>query len=435
MSGLAAILLQMGKRVTGSDLKENNLIKKLQKKGCEITIGHKKIIGKPDAVIKSYCISQSNPEIVEAKEMGIPVFDRLPLLRDLMGLHDLAVSVCGTHGKTTTTAMIVQILLKLKADPTYMIGSELISNKDSAAKGGKNIMVTELDESDGYFSTFSSGISVITNIEKEHLERYRTMKNMMQAYKRFADRNKKNLIIANGDDKNVKKILAGRSHDVISFGVNKQNDFHVKNIHQDKKGAKFDIVHSGTCLGSIRLKVGGRHNCLNALAATCVCLQLGHKFKDISMALSGFQGAKRRFHLRLEKRRIRIIEDYAHHPTEIRAVVENTARLKPKRLVAVFQPHRFSRSRYLLNEFSKCFSGIDWLILTDIYAASEKPIKNISIKKLYNKIPKDSLGRVEMMKKNQIAHRIKGKLRPGDVILVMGAGDIDEIISEIKRVV
>ncbi|NQT22934.1 MAG: UDP-N-acetylmuramate--L-alanine ligase [Candidatus Omnitrophica bacterium] len=434
MSGLASILSDRDIKISGSDLKNNNLIGKLKKKGCTITIGHGKINGSPDAVVRSFSIKDNNPEIIEAKNRKIPVFERMDLLKSIIESKKRSIAVSGTHGKTTTTAMISYVLDKAGLDPTVLVGGEMDYFEGNAKSGQSDILVSEVDESDGLIKDIKARYSIITNLEKEHMEHYKNMRNLLFTFRAFAEGAKNGIIFYNNRDRNIEKILPKQANRIVSVGFSDKADIYYASLKAKGLKTEFTCFLKSKRLGRVVLNVPGAHNAFNALMAIACALEFGIQFDKIKKILESFKGVKRRFEIRGTPNDITLIEDYAHHPTEIKAVLEIARTMASKKVIAIFQPHRYSRTSYLKEHFASAFQETDELILTDIYAASEKPIKGFDVKCLYNSIKNSGTKKVQLIPKNEIPRRLKNIVKPGDVLLVLGAGDINGIISDIKKV-
>ena len=435
MSAIARIMLQMGYEVSGSDLEMSHLTKGLSGLGGKIFCGHKasNLPRGTDLVIYSSSISASNPEILAANRLGIPVEQRAYALGCLLNPRK-GIAITGTHGKTTTTSLISVILAKSGLDPTIAIGGEIDSIHSNSGLGRGAWMVAEADESDGSFLHLEPFYTVVTNIEMEHVDYYRSLEKAVDGYSRFVNKTKKGgVLFYNNDDPNIKKILRGYKGESRSYGSSGDALIYPVDIKMDGFNTSYRCMCKGRALGRVSLRIPGIHNVSNSLAAILVGLEAGIDFAKIARAISDFTGAKRRFELKFNDQGIMLIDDYAHHPTEIRAVIEAASRFRPNRLISVFQPHRFTRTKYLKKEFGSCFKGADKLVLTDIYAASEAPIKSITARTLYDEVRKSGLQDVEMAKKEDIPGLILNGSKAGDMIVVMGAGDIKKVSEDLGR--
>ena len=435
MSGIAFILLKMGYSVSGSDLESNGLTEKLKKSGAKIFIGHDKKNIMPDTqlVVYSSSINNANPEIAEARSRGVPVVKRAEVLGELLNKKK-GIAVTGTHGKTTTTSLISVCFENCGLDPTIMIGGEVPLFGSNAKYGAGDYVIAEADESDGSFLSLKPFYSVITNIEIEHVDYYKTLEDSIGAYAAFANNTKKaGMLFYNNDDHNIKKMLEYFKGKSESFSLHKGSDIYPYEIKMSEFRSSYLCVYKNGILGKVFLSIPGKHNILNSLAAVQVGLKIGLTFEKITQAIQDFTGTKRRFHLRADSEGIMLIDDYAHHPTEIRAVLEACNNWKNRRLIVIFQPHRYSRTKFLADEFGRCFKGAHKLILTDIYAASEEPIEGISSKVIYEKVKRNGQNDVVMLSKENITDHVMKLKKSGDMILVLGAGDIKDVANELSE--
>ena len=433
MSGIALILLKMGYKVSGSELEPNALTEKLELLGAKVYKGHKasNIAGDVDVVVYSSSIAKDNPEYAEALKRKLPVAHRAKILGELVNTKK-GIAVSGTHGKTTTTSLISVMLERSGLDPTAIIGGEIELFKSNAKYGNGPYVVAEADESDGSFVNLKPLYSVITNVEMEHMDYYRSIKDMIAAYRSFANNTKAGgAVFYNFADENAKKALKGFKGRVESFGLSREAAIYPLGIMMEGFCTSYTCVYKGHALGKVELSIPGRHNVLNSLVTVLIGLNLGIEFGQIVKSIKDFRGTKRRFQLRAESDGVMLIDDYAHHPTEIRAVLDACRGWKDKRIIVVFQPHRYSRTLHLAEEFGKCFSGADKLILTDIYPASEKPIKGVSVHTIYERVKKSGLLDIVVMEKEMIAEYVMGLKQPGDMILVMGAGNIKKVADDL----
>lgn len=435
MSALALILLKRGYKVSGSDLESNNLTQKLIKMGGRIFLGHNVYHLPPDAQAVAYSssINNANPEIAEARKRNIPILKRAQVLGEILNKKK-GIAVTGTHGKTTTTSLISVMLEKCGLDPTVMIGGEVDLFSGNAKSGSGEYVVAEADESDGSFLYLKPLYSVITNIEMEHIDYYKTLDDAVDSYAAFANNMKKTgKLFYNFDDDNTKKMLAAYKGASESFGFSKDADIYPHEIKLNEFHSSYVCVYNNEVIGRVSLKIPGRHNILNSLATILVGFKLGLSFESITRSIQNFTGTKRRFHLRADSDGVMLIDDYAHHPTEIRAVLDACRSWKDRRLIVVFQPHRYTRTKFLAEEFGCCFKGADKLILTDIYAASEEPIEGVSVKNIYDRVKRSGVNDVTMMSKENVADHVMKLKKRGDMIIVLGAGDIKEVANELSE--
>jgi UDP-N-acetylmuramate--alanine ligase len=433
MSALARILLEKGYLVYGSDIKQTAITDKLKRAGAHINIGHsKKCPADIDLAVYTSCISKDNPEIKALSRRGVKIVNRGRLLAELFN-KSFGIAVSGTHGKTTTSALIGHMLKFCGLDPTVAVGAEVISLGGNAVTGQSDLFVAESDESDGSFLELKSNYAVITNIEEEHLDYYKDLAHIKASYAAFADNVKDNgCLIACADDANIKNLLKRYKKPITTYGFNKNADYRASNLQIRGLSTDFDCLEKEKLLNKFTLNIPGKHNVQNALAAIAIAKLLGLTVDKIKDALASYKGSLRRFEIKSDSNEIMLIEDYAHHPTEIKATIEAARNLNPKRVIVAFQPHRFSRTKHLKLAFSSAFDKADYLIITDIYAASEMPIKGISSQIIYKEI-KEKSKNVCYLPKDDIAEHIMKIAEIGDLIIIMGAGDIGEISNEIAQ--
>lgn len=428
MSGLAQVLLEMGYRITGSDIREGENVRNLRKKGIEVFIGHaeENVPEDVQVVVYSSAIKEDNPEIRRAKELGIPVVSRGEMLAELFKLKE-GIAVCGSHGKTTTTSMIAHILEEAGYDPTVIIGGILKRLGSNAKLGKGDLLVSEADESDGSFLKLSPAIAVITNIDREHLDYYRSLEDIRDAFSRFADSVPfYGFCVANGDDPLVKEALKGFSKKLTLYSM--KGEAHVRGNFLGIEDGRyvFEIEYLGRNLGKVRLSIPGRHNLYNALASASVAFELGIPFEIVKRSLEEFRNANRRMELKGYIGDVPVYDDYGHHPTEIRAVLSTLRELFPdRRIVLAFQPHRFSRTYHLFGDFVKVLREPDVTLLTDIYPAGEENLHKVSARKLAQEA-----GAVFCPKKEDLFEALTDKLKAGDVLIFMGAGSIGRWCEE-----
>ncbi|MFN8847883.1 MAG: UDP-N-acetylmuramate--L-alanine ligase [Bdellovibrionales bacterium] len=424
MCGLAELLHRMGAHVSGSDMAENAQTHHLKSIGVQVYIGHQgDHVGAVDVVVYSSAISKQNPEIRAARQKGIPLIPRAEALAEIMRLKR-GIAIAGTHGKTTTTSLISSIFLEGGLEPTIAVGGKLQNIGSTAVLGKGEWCIAEADESDGSFHKLSPEIAVITNIDSDHLEHYGTFDNLKKAFLDFALKVPfYGKVIVCGDDPVIESVFSDYPKQMITYGFNPTNDYQLKGemgsyeiLRSDKKSSQLEV------LGDIQIEIPGRHNALNALAATIVGLTAGIKFAQCQSGLLNFKGVDRRFQLKGEKKQILIYDDYGHHPTEVTATLAGFKEKFPhQRLVVLFQPHRYSRTQTCWAEFLKCFAGADVLLLTDIYPAGENPLPGIDSKILCENI--NHPNRKYLPKNDNLSDEILRLLQPGDIFLTLGAGD------------
>ena len=418
MCPLAEILHSKGYILTGSDNNESDPLKRIKNMGIKVFMGHRaENIEGAELLVYSAAIGQDNPEIVAAKEQGIPTMERSHLLGALTRHYDNVIGVCGTHGKTTVTSMITQVLLLNKMEPTAVIGGRLPMINSNGIAGNSQTMVCEACEFVDTFLQMSPDISVLLNIDNDHLDYFKTMDNLVLSFHKFLKMSSKAYI--NGDDELCHKAAENIGADIITFGFESKNDYYAENIHPGKFGFCYDVMSKGEKLCSLELKAPGRHNVLNSLAAFAVCLEHGATADGIKDALEKFTGAGRRFEF-LGEYDFTLADDYAHHPTEIKATLNAAKQLSYKNVIAVFQPFTFSRTALLKDEFIEALSIADKVILTPIMGSRE--VNTYSIKsediaeKLRNAVIVDGF--------ENIADKIIEIAEKGDIVITMGGGDI-----------
>lgn len=430
MSAIARVMLEMGYTVTGSDVASQELTEKLAAKGAKIYIGHtaEQVHG-ADMVVYSTALPKDNVERVEAHEQGIPVLHRSQMLARLLNERK-GVAVAGAHGKTTTSSMIALVMEECGTDPTYIIGGEIMNVGTNAKAGKGDYVVAEADESDGSFLHYYPALSVVTNIEADHLENYGgDFGQLKEAYVQFLNQTREDgKAVVYGDDEIVRELLPRVGASVITYGLEPGSDYTASDIQLGDRKVAFTVNHAGEELGRIELSVPGKHNVCNALATVIVCLHAGIPFEEIAAALSHFNGAKRRFQVLGEANDILVIDDYAHHPTEIQATI-SASKATGKRIIAVFQPQRYTRTFFLLDAFSRAFADADEVIITDIYSpAGEKQIEGVSSSKLVELIKENSNAKARYIPtKDEVLSELSQLVQPGDLVLTMGAGDIYKV--------
>jgi len=432
MSGIAKILMNMGYTVSGSDLKVSEALLRLKEAGAKVFIGHHvSNVEGADLVVVSSAIPKSNPEYVKAIESNIPVVHRADMLSLLMDSKK-GIAVSGAHGKTTTTSMISLIMEKNGFDPTVIIGGELNDIGGNATLGNGEFLVAEADESDGSFMKLKPYVAVITNIENDHMDYYKNMENMKNAFKAFVSNVKQGgFVVVGNDNEYVREMIKDIDKECYTFGMNYKSDFMPKNIRMNGLSSSCDIYFRGKFLGELQLNVPGLHNIVNATAAVAVGNRLGIDIEGMREAIKTFHGVQRRFQIIDEIDGIKVIDDYGHHPTEIKATLRAARSCNPRKIYAIFQPHRYTRTQNLAGEFGSAFIDADEVILTDIYSAGERPINGVSSELIAESLKENGKKVVLIKKKEDIPDYIIDKVFPGDFILTIGAGDINDIAYKI----
>jgi UDP-N-acetylmuramate--alanine ligase len=431
VSGLAFLLKEKGFRVRGSDIQEGYTTQMLRDAGIDVYIGHcqENITVDTDLVCYSSAIKEDNPEIISAKNKNITLLKRGELL-GLLTWDKKTIAVSGSHGKTTTTALIGYLLAELGYQPTVFVGGIALNNLRNAW-WGKDYFVIETDESDGSFLYYNPQISIITNIDHEHLEHYGTFNELRNSFLKFAY-NTKDKVLGCGDDSFVLEIIKKVSG--LSYGFNADNDFIAKDVIFDGKFTSFSFFNKNKEIGRVKTELLGMHNVLNCLAVLAMLDSQGENLAKAIKCLENFKGTKRRFQIKTKLAGVTFVDDYAHHPTEIKAVLSAARFLRPKRLVVVFQPHRFSRVSALHEQFSKAFAAADQLWVTDIYSACEKQNQADGLNVLIDEIKINFSGKFFYAAKAQLAQSVAAQLSQGDMVIGLGAGDINIIMDNLVDV-
>jgi UDP-N-acetylmuramate--alanine ligase len=440
MSGIAEVLLNLKYDVRGSDLKKSPVTGHLEKLGAKIHEGHAaENVADADVVVVSSAVVSSNPEVLEAKRRGIPVIRRAEMLAELMRMKH-GIAIAGTHGKTTTTSLISTLLAEGGFDPTMVIGGRLKSMGTNARLGTGDWLVAEADESDGSFLRLFPTIAVVTNIDPEHLDHWTG--GLPQIVDGFTDFVNKVPFYGTSilclDHPTVQSMLPRVEKRFVTYGFSPHADFSAENLRIERASVTFDVKRRGKPLGSFELSMIGRHNVLNALAALAVADEVGVPFDVARRALAGFQGVGRRFEIKGEAGGVMVVDDYGHHPAEIRVTLAAAREHHARRLVCAFQPHRYTRTRDLLDDFATAFNASNVLIVTDIYAASEEPIEGISGEKLAAAIRACGHHEVHFVANvGDVADRLAEIVQPGDLVITQGAGNIyqagEELLVQLRE--
>ncbi len=431
MCGIAELLHQQGYRVSGSDLKEGATIARLRGLGVPVVIGHtREHVGDADVVVYSSAVRPGNPELLEAEQRKIPVIPRAEMLAELMRLKD-GIAVGGSHGKTTTTSLIDHLLHAAGLDPTAVIGGRVLhaSGRTTTRFGAGTLLVAEADESDGSFLRLAPIIAVITNIDAEHLDHYGSVEALYDAFLAFANRVPFwGLAVVCLDHPGVQAILPRLTRRVMTYGLSPQADLMADDARSDEAGMRFLVRRRGEPLGTVRVALAGEHNVRNALAALAVVLELDVPFAVAADALASFPGIERRFETKGEAAGVRVVDDYGHHPAEIRATLAAARSLHPGRVVVVFQPHRYTRTQLLFEDFATAFHQADVLWITEIYAAGEDKIAGIDGAALADAIRAHGQRDVRFAPDpSAIPGELAATLAPGDLVITLGAGSISAL--------
>ena len=426
MSGIAEILLNLGYRISGSDLRRSPVTDRLQSLGATCFEGHAaEHVRGADVVVYSSAIGQTNPEFAAAKDDGTPLIMRGEMLAELMRLK-YGVAVAGSHGKTTTTSMTAAVLAEIGKDPTVVVGGRVDSMGSNARLGKSDILLVEADESDGSFLKLAPIVSVITNVDREHLDHYGSIEAVEQAFVDFANKSPfYGSTILCIDDPTLRRLRPRMTGQVRTYGESTDADFRIQNVRCEHLSSRFSIEHKGRDLGVFTVQGVGRHNVLNAAAAAVTGLELEGGLEEVRRGLGGYSGVDRRFQLRGERDGVSVVDDYGHHPTEISATLAAARTCDFRKVHVIFQPHRYSRTHLMEQEFAECFGDCDVLQVVDIYAASEEPIPGVNSVALVEKI--QASGHPDASYADSVETAIARAIertRPGDVILTLGAGSI-----------
>jgi UDP-N-acetylmuramate--alanine ligase len=438
MSGIAELLANLGYEVSGSDAKSSELTARLERLGVRIAKGHRADhVGHADVVVTSSAIQAGNPEVDEARARGIPVIPRAEMLAELMRLR-YGIAVAGAHGKTTTTSMIALVLERAGFDPTAVIGGRLSAFGSNARLGRGDYMVVEADESDRSFLKLTPAIAVITNIDREHMESYGSWDTLQQAFVDFANKVPfYGTVVACADDEPVRALVPRMTRRVITYGLAEAGGTVTgHDMTLEAFGSRCRVVHtpragSASELGTLRLHVPGRHNLLNALGAVAVGLEVGVPFAKMASGFAEFRGAERRFQLCGEARGVMVVDDYGHHPTEIAAVIAAARAGLDRRVVVVFQPHRYTRTRDLLDQFGTALAAADEIILTDVYAAGEAPIPGATAEAVEAAARKSGRPVTLVKALDDLPAAVARIARPNDLVITLGAGSIGTMPEKI----
>ncbi|MFH0840195.1 MAG: UDP-N-acetylmuramate--L-alanine ligase [Candidatus Omnitrophota bacterium] len=433
MSGIARILNFTGRAVSGSDVRNSSIIKEMRKEGIKCFIGHKKEnIANCDIAVYSSAIDSDNSELKAARRRRIKIMHRADMLSEMLA-QKKGIAITGSHGKTTTSALTALLFKDAGLDPSAAIGGEVLNFGSNILCGMGDYFVAEADESDGSFLKFRPDIAVLLNIDKEHMNYFKDINNALNIYKKFTDNVKTGgAVYYNSDDRYLKDVLKSYRGKKVTFGLKGDPDIKAFDIKEEALSVRFRCSVRGKEMPNVlTFPKPGRHNVLNTLAAIAVAHDAGIDFEKIKDSIRHYKGTKRRFEIKDTPSEVMVVEDYAHHPTEIKAVLSSCRSLE-KNLIVVFQPHRYTRTKELFKDFLKCFGEADRLILTDIYAASEKPIRGVSARRLCSEMKRLGKSSVEYLKKEAIVNRIKGITKKNDMILILGAGDVNEIASELE---
>jgi len=436
MSGIAEVLLNLGNKVSGSDLKESDLTRRLAGLGARIVTGGHKAdnLVDCDVVVISSAVKRDNPEVLAARAKKIPVIPRAEMLAELMRLK-YGVAIAGSHGKTTTTSMVATVLASAGLDPTAVVGGKLNNLGSNAKLGRGEVMVVEADESDGSFLKLSPALCVVTNIDPEHLDHYGNVGALKSAFVEFANRVPfYGLAVMCLDHPVVQAVLPEIGKRVVTYGFSHQAEYRAENVKLEGFTTTFDAFRRGEALGKFTLRMVGQHNAQNALATIAVADEMRIPIDTVRAALAEFGGVQRRFTVRGEVDGITVVDDYGHHPAEVMATLKGARNAFGRRVVVAFQPHRYTRTRDLLEDFSRAFNDADLLVVTDVYSAGEEPIAGATSANLVEKILACGHRDVtHVAARADVAKHLRNRVKSGDLVITLGAGDINQVGPELLQ--
>jgi len=433
MSGIAEVLLNMGYRVTGSDTRRGEAVERLERLGAKVFVGHQPShLEGAHVVVYSSAVARDNVEVQVARQRGIPVIPRAEMLAELMRLK-YGIAIAGTHGKTTTTSIVASVLGAAGLDPTVVVGGRVHGLGTNARLGQGEFLVAEADESDGSFLKLSPTIAVVTTVDAEHMDHYADLDAIRRAFLEFVNKVPfYGAAVVCLDEPNIQGMIPDIEKRVITYGLESGAEITARRLQFSGLSSQFEVLHRGHALGTATLQVPGRHNVLNALAAVAVGLDLEVPFDRIQTALAGFAGVQRRFQIKGEAQGVLVVDDYGHHPAEVRATLAAAKAGFDRRVITVFQPHRYSRTLHLKREFLTAFYQSDVLIVMDIYPAGEAPIPGVNARDLAEGIAAHGHREVVYMDGDRegIVRYLCESTRPGDLVLTLGAGDVGQLGTE-----
>jgi len=427
MSGIAELLLNQEFKITGSDINDSKVIQNLKDKGAEISQGHDaNNLTDADVLVYSSAVNEDNPEIIAALKKNIPIIRRAEMLGELIALKETSIGVAGTHGKTSTSSMVGAMLSQAKLDPTLVVGGLVRNINTNSLLGEGDIIVVEADEFDRSFLSLQPTIGIITNIELEHTDCYEDLYDLQNAFTQFANASPfYGAVIIGNQSPAAAEIIPNIKRPVITFGLTKKSDFYASDIVHNKSETTFTVFHKDKNLGVIHLQVPGEHNVLNALASVALGIEMNIPFHDIAAGLESYKGVRRRFDIKGEANGIMVVDDYAHHPTEVRVTLKSAKNGWNRRIVGVFQPHLYSRTQAFYQEFAIALMETDILVITDVFPAREEPIKDIN-GKIVADFAKDSGHKNVFYIENldNLEKKLDNLCQPNDMIITIGAGNI-----------
>ncbi len=434
VSAVARLLLERGWRISGCDQKENDLIKHLRSAGVDISIGHDtKHLEGVSTVVYSSAITEDNLEIQEAKRRGIKLLKRAEVLAYLMR-DKTVITVTGMHGKTTTTSLASHVLIEAGVEPTAAVGGILQNMGNNALVGRGKFFIADADESDGSLLYYHPQYSIITNIDQEHMDYYKDFNSILETFRRFIGNTKENgCLFCWRDDPYLSDLLKDCQRKVVYFGLTDKADVYATDIELKGLSSEFNCFRRDEFIGRFNANLGGRHNILNTLAVIALGLELGISVDLMKAALVNYEGTRRRLQVKFKSADYLVLDDYGHHPTEIKATLETVKSLNPGRLLVVFQPHRYSRTKFFLDSFASCFDSADCAIITDIYSAGELPVRGVDDRSIYDRLKSRDRIEAQFLEKDNVLDHVLKILKPQDVVVTLGAGDITKISDELAE--
>ena len=427
MSGIAELLLNQGFKITGSDINDSKVIQNLKEKGADIYKGHDTTyLTDADVLVYSSAVNKDNPEIIAALGKNIPIIRRAEMLGELIALKETSIGVAGTHGKTSTSSMIGAMLSQAKLDPTLVVGGLVRNINTNSLLGEGDIIVVEADEFDRSFLSLQPTIGIITNIELEHTDCYEDLYDLQNAFTQFANASPfYGAVIIGNQSPAAAEIIPNIKRPIITFGLTKKSDFYANDIIHNKSETTFTVFYRGNNLGVIHLQVPGEHNVLNALASISLGIEMNIPFHDIAAGLESYKGVRRRFDIKGEENGVMVVDDYAHHPTEVRVTLNSARNGWNRRIIAVFQPHLYSRTKAFYQEFAIALMEADILVITDVFPAREKPIEGITGKMVADFAKKSGHNNIFYLENlENLEKKLDNLCQPNDMVITIGAGNI-----------
>ena len=427
MSGIAELLLNQGFKITGSDINDSKVIQNLKEKGADIYKGHDTTyLTDADVLVYSSAVNKDNPEIIAALGKNIPIIRRAEMLGELIALKETSIGVAGTHGKTSTSSMIGAMLSQAKLDPTLVVGGLVRNINTNSLLGDGDIIVVEADEFDRSFLSLQPTIGIITNIELEHTDCYEDLYDLQNAFTQFANASPfYGAVIIGNQSPAAAEIIPNIKRPIITFGLTKKSDFYANDIIHNKSETTFTVFYRGNNLGVIHLQVPGEHNVLNALASIALGIEMNIPFHDIAAGLESYKGVRRRFDIKGEENGVMVVDDYAHHHTEVRVTLNSARNGWNRRIIAVFQPHLYSRTKAFYQEFAIALMEADILVITDVFPAREKPIEGITGKMVADFAKKSGHNNIFYLENlENLEKKLDNLCQPNDMVITIGAGNI-----------